>query len=147
MSSTKLEVLEKKAKKLQLEITKHKRKQNNRKLRARHLIQVGALLEIAEIDNEEKNILLGYFLKYQTLNSFEKDILYDSGKKELEKREKDRKEKKDNISITKEEISILLELSKEHNIFEIITKEFHKKLLENLTKNEFQILKSYINSK
>ena len=147
MSSTKLEVLEKKAKKLQLEITKHKRKQNNRKLRARHLIQVGALLEIAEIDNEEKNILLGYFLKYQTLNSFEKDILYDSGKKELEKREKDRKEKKDNISITKEEISILLELSKEHNIFEIITKEFHKKLLENLTKKEFQILKSYINSK
>ena len=147
MSSAKLEVLEKKAKKLQLEITKHKRKQNNRKLRARHLIQVGALLEIAEIDNEEKNILLGYFLKYQTLNSFEKDILYDSGKKELEKREKDRKEKKDNISITKEEISILLELSKEHNIFEIITKEFHKKLLENLTKKEFQILKSYINSK
>ena len=147
MSSTKLEVLEKKAKKLQLEITKHKRKQNNRKLRARHLIQVGALLEIAEIDNEEKNILFGYFLKYKTLNSFEKDILYDSGKKELEKREKDRKEKKDNISITKEEISILLELSKEHNIFEIITKEFHKKLLENLTKKEFQILKSYINSK
>lgn len=141
---TKLETLEKKAKKLQQEIVIHKRKQNNRKLRARHLIEIGALLEIAKIDIENKNILLGYCLEFQKLSEDQKKQLFKIGKLEFEKRAKERINKKNDSLINQEELNSLLKLSKTYNIFEMITKEFNKKLLENLTKKEYSlILKKY----
>lgn len=141
---TKLETLEKKAKKLQQEIVIHKRKQSNRKLRARHLIEIGALLEIAKIDFEDKNILLGYCLEFQKLSEDQKKQLFKIGKLEFEKRAKERINKKNDSLINQEELNSLLKLSKTYNIFEMITKEFNKKLLENLTKKEYSlILKKY----
>lgn len=139
---TELEILEEKKEKLDLKIKQHKRTQSNRKLRARHLIEVGALLEVAEIDQENKNTLLGYFINYKKISSEEKEILKIQGKELLEKRKLERVSKKEKLkrSLTNIEIQELLKLSQTNNIFEIITKEFKKKLLEQLTFEEYQIL-------
>lgn len=139
---TKLELLEEQQEKLALTIKQHKRSQSNRKIRARHLIEVGALLEVAKIDEENKNILLGYFLNYKNLSNEEKQILEILGKELLDQRklEREQKKKKLNRSLTEVEIKELLLLSQKHNIFEIITRDFKKKLLEHLTFEEYQIL-------
>ncbi|MGL4510739.1 conjugal transfer protein TraD [Cetobacterium sp.] len=139
---TELEILEEKKEKLDLKIKQHKRTQSNRKLRARHLIEVGALLEVAEIDQENKNTLLGYFINYKKMSKEEKEILKIQGKELLEKRKLERVSKKEKLkrSLTNIEIQELLKLSQTNNIFEVITKEFKKKLLEQLTFEEYQIL-------
>ena len=48
-----------------LESKKNKTNSLTRKERAAHLIQKGALLEIAGIDNVDSEILLGYFLWFK----------------------------------------------------------------------------------
>ena len=83
---TELEILEEKKEKLDLKIKQHKRTQSNRKLRARHLIEVGALLEVAEIDQENKNTLLGYFINYKKISNEEKNCLKRENLKEFLKK-------------------------------------------------------------
>lgn len=49
--------------------------------RASHLIQKGALLEIAGIDQEDNNLLLGYFLWLNKISDEKKEKLIEQGKK------------------------------------------------------------------
>jgi len=68
-----------------LESKKNKTNSLTRKERAAHLIQKGALLEIAGIDSE---ILLGYFLWYKDIPEEKLEKLKIRGKREFEKRKK-----------------------------------------------------------
>ena len=65
-----------------------------RKERAHHLISIGGLLQVAKIDNEDKDILLGFFLKFHRLTKEEKEDCKFSGQMEFRKRAKE-KEKED----------------------------------------------------
>lgn len=89
--------LEKKIKKLEQELKKFKsnKKNEKRRKRAHHLIKVGALLEIAEIDKEDKNTLLGYFLRYSKLSKNDKINLKVNGLIKLETRKRERERMKE----------------------------------------------------
>lgn len=136
----KIAVLEEKLMKVNLKLRKYNRESTNpRKARAKHLIEIGALLEIAEVDQEDKGMLLGYFLNLKNYNAEERKKMKIVGDKVLNQR----KEKK---LIGEKEIQELLKLSKEKNIFETIVKDFKKKLLEELTIKEYRmILDKYSN--
>lgn len=137
-----MKILEEKKNKLELKIKEYKRKKDNRKRRAKHLIEVGALLEIVGIDQENKNTLLGYLIKYKDNTEEDKIILTNLGKELFKKRkfEKDLKKKNLKRNINSLEILELLKISQKNDIFSIITKEFKKKLLEQLTFEEYLIL-------
>lgn len=61
-----------------------------RKERAHHLISIGGLLQVAKIDNEDKDILLGFFLKFHRLTKEEKEDCKFSGQMEFRKRAKEK---------------------------------------------------------
>ena len=61
-----------------------------RKERAHHLISIGGLLQVAKIDNEDKDILLGFFLKFHRLTKEEKEDCKFLGQMEFRKRAKEK---------------------------------------------------------
>ncbi len=72
-----------------LNILKNKKRENkylSRKERAAHLIQKGALLEIAGIDNVDSEILLGYFLWFKDVPEEKLEKLKARGMNEFERR-------------------------------------------------------------
>ena len=71
-----------------LESKKNKTNSLTRKERAAHLIQKGALLEIAGIDNVDSEILLGYFLWFKDVPEEKLEKLKVRGRKEFERRKK-----------------------------------------------------------
>ncbi|GAA6326349.1 hypothetical protein F350042L8_34470 [Fusobacterium ulcerans] len=135
----KIAALEEKLMKVNLRLRKYNRESTNpRKARAKHLIEIGALLEIAEIDQEDKGMLLGYFLNLKNYNAEERKKMKIVGDKVLNQRKEEREQRKKLIG--EKEIQELLKLSKEKNIFETIVNEFKKKLLEELTIKEYRII-------
>jgi len=78
---------------LNRQIKNNQRKLNNLKRsekwreRNHKLIEYGALLEIAELLEENKTVLLGYLLNFHSLNDFEKENFRSKGSDEFEKRE------------------------------------------------------------
>ncbi|MDU1912670.1 conjugal transfer protein TraD [Fusobacterium sp.] len=135
----KIAVLEEKLMKVNLKLRKYNREGiNPRKARAKHLIEIGALLEIAEIDQEDKGMLLGYFLNLKNYNAEERKKMKIVGDILLNQRKEDREQRRKLIG--EKEIQELLELSKEKNIFETIVNDFKKKLLEELTIKEYRII-------
>ncbi len=74
-----------------LESKKNKTNSLTRKERAAHLIQKGALLEIAGIDNVDSETLLGYFLWFKDVPEEKLEKLKIRGREELERKKKDKK--------------------------------------------------------
>ena len=66
-----------------LESKKNKTNSLTRKERAAHLIQKGALLEIAGIDNVDSEILLGYFLWFKDVPEEKLEKLKARGRRSL----------------------------------------------------------------
>ena len=82
--------------------------QKSRRERARHLILVGALLEMAGIDEEDPATLLGYFLQYKYSSDTDLDKYQFQGfevmkerNEEKEKRRLQRKFEKDEAKLRK----------------------------------------------
>jgi len=73
-----------------LESKKNKTNSLTRKERAAHLIQKGALLEIAGIDNVDSEILLGYFLWFKDVPEEKLEKLKTRGREEFERRKKEK---------------------------------------------------------
>ena len=71
-----------------LESKKNKTNSLTRKERAAHLIQKGALLEIAGIDNIDTEILLGYLLWFKDVPEEKLEKLKTRGREEFERRKK-----------------------------------------------------------
>ena len=69
-----------------LESKKDKTNSLTRKERAAHLIQKGALLEIAEIDNVDSETLLGYFLWFKDVPKEKLEKLKARGREEFKRR-------------------------------------------------------------
>ena len=69
-----------------LESKKNKTKSLTRKERAAHLIQKGALLEIAGIDNVDSETLLGYFLWFKYVPEEKLEKLKVRGREEFKRR-------------------------------------------------------------
>ena len=69
-----------------LESKKDKTNSLTRKERAAHLIQKGALLEIAEIDNVDSETLLGYFLWFKDGPKEKLEKLKARGREEFKRR-------------------------------------------------------------
>ena len=69
-----------------LESKKNKINSLTRKERAAHLIQKGALLEIAGIDNVDSEILLGYFLWFKDVSKEKLEKLKVRGREEFKRR-------------------------------------------------------------
>lgn len=135
----KIAALEEKLMKVKLKLRKYNREGiKPRKARAKHLIEIGALLEIAEIGQEDKGMLLGYFLNLKNYNAEERKKMKAVGDILLNQRKEDREQRRKLIG--EKEIQELLELSKEKNIFETIVNDFKKKLLEELTIKEYRII-------
>ena len=74
-----------------LESKKNKTNPLTRKERAAHLIQKGALLEIAGIDNVDSEILLGYFLWFKDVPEEKLEKLNARGRVVSERRKQDKK--------------------------------------------------------
>ena len=124
---------------LNLKLKKYNREGiNPRKAREKQQIEIGALLEIAEIDQEDKGMLLGYFLNLENYNAEERKKMKVVGDILLNQRKEEREQRKNLIG--EKEIQDLLKLSKEKNIFETIVNDFKKKLLEELTIKEYRII-------
>ena len=73
-----------------LESKKNKTNSLTRKERAAHLIQKGALLEIAGIDNVDSETLLGYFLWFKNVPEKKLEKLKTRGREEFERRKKEK---------------------------------------------------------
>ena len=73
-----------------LESKKNKTNSLTRKERAAHLIQKGALLEIAGIDNVDSETLLGYFLWFKDVPEEKLEKLKTRGREEFERRKKEK---------------------------------------------------------
>lgn len=119
---------------------------DKRRKRARHLINIGALFEIIEISHEPYEALLGFILEYKKEFIKNKSKFYEEGKKILEERKNKREQNKKNIEmINSNEIKELLslELVTQINYVAIMQEKFNKKLLEQLTHEEFLFLKNY----
>ena len=70
---------------------KNKKNSLTRKERAAHLIQKGALLEIAGIDDVDSETLLGYFLWFKDVPEEKLEKLKAKGRVEFERRKQDKK--------------------------------------------------------
>ena len=73
-----------------LESKKNRTNFLTRKERTAHLIQKGALLEIAGIDNIDTEILLGYLLWFKDVPEEKLEKLKARGREEFEKRKKEK---------------------------------------------------------
>lgn len=94
-----IEKFELEIEKSQNKIIKLKEKYRNnlnktRRERARHLILVGALLEMAGIDEEDPATLLGYFLQFKNLNEIELDSCQFKGLEMMRERNEEKEQKR-----------------------------------------------------
>jgi len=86
---------------LKLKIKEKKRRlekkygETNEKRRARthHLITIGGLVQVARIDTEDKDTLLGFFLKFHRLTKEEIEDCKFSGQMEFKKKTEEREQK------------------------------------------------------
>ena len=76
-----------------LKTKKNKKNSLTRKERAAHLIQKGALLEIAGIDDVDSETLLGYFLWFKDVPKETLEKLKVRGRDEFERRKKQKIQK------------------------------------------------------
>lgn len=118
-----------------------------RRKRARNLIMLGALFEIEDLHKEKASTLLGFLHENKNIFFKNKNIYFEIGENLLQNRKKSKN--KEVNEIEKEEIKELLELvnifkSKNKDLGVFIQEKFRKKLFQDLTKNEFQIIKDYI---
>ena len=114
----KIAALEEKLMKVNLKLRKYNREGiNPRKARAKHLIEIGALLEIAEIAQEDKGMLLGYFLNLKNYNAEERKKMKIVGDILLNQRKEDREQRRKLIG--EKEIQELLKLSKEKKFLKL----------------------------
>ena len=117
-----------------------------RRKRARNLIMLGALFEIENLDQESGEALLGFLHENKEIFFKNRDKYIEIGESILEKRKNLKKQ--ENNMVGKEEIKELLELvnifkSKNQDLGVYIQEKFKKKLLQDLTINEFKIIKDY----
>lgn len=147
----KIENIEKKIRKYQIEIRKNinKEKSSKRKARVHRLIQKGALFEILNLLEEDQETLLGYLSKFNSISEKEKNNYFEIGKNIFE----ERKRKKESIleesdEVTTKQIIELIELAKikNFNIVNYMQVHFKKNLLQNLSIKEYNILLSKLNS-
>jgi predicted nuclease with TOPRIM domain len=112
-------------------------KNQERKKRVHKLIQLGVLFEMLNLEDEEKDTLIGFLINFKKLTLDQKEILKNKGKIFFEKRKKI-------IEISKEQIMELLKIYNQKNLdlMVIIKKEFNKNSLENLTFEEYLVLKN-----
>lgn len=139
----KLQELEREKKKYTFNENKEKRRK-----RARNLILLGVLFEIENLDKENSSALLGFLHENKSIFFENKDKYFEIGEDILEKR-KNLKDRKTNM-VGKDEIKELLGLvnifkSKNEDLGVFIQNRFKKKLFEDLSMKEFQIIKDYIN--
>lgn len=147
----KIEKLERKVKMYKIEIRKNANKEKNlkRKARVHKLIQKGALFEILKLLEEDQETLLGYLSKFNSLTSEEKKKYFSIGKNIFD----ERKRKKEigiekNNGITTSQIIKLIELARVKNfdLVDYMQINFKKKLLENLSVKEYELILSKLNS-
>lgn len=147
-----LQSMNKRIKVLEEKIRKNKIKKSSfnqaeRKKRARNLIILGANFEILGYEKEENSVILGFLkenidkikLNREHYKKIGQDILDQRAKARLENKSKSETEER---QINSDEIKELLSLSKKHNISEYIQKNFRKTLWENLSYNEFKLIKN-----
>ncbi|ERT65593.1 conjugal transfer protein TraD [Cetobacterium somerae] len=118
-----------------------------RRKRARNLIMLGALFEIESLDKESGEALLGFLHENKEVFFKNRDKYFEKGKEILEKRKNLKNQ--ENNEIGKEEIKELLELvnifkSKNQDLGVYIQERFKKKLFQDLTISQFEIIKDYI---
>lgn len=118
-----------------------------RRKRARNLIMLGALFEIEDLHKEDASALLGFLHENKSIFFKNKNIYFKIGENLLQNRKKVKNKEVNEIG--KDEIKELLELvsifkSKNKDLGVFIQEKFKKKLFQDLTKNEFQIIKEYI---
>lgn len=141
-SREKLQKLERDKKKYMSNESREKRRK-----RARNLIMLGALFEIESLDKESGEALLGFLHENKEVFFKNRDKYFEKGKEILEKRKNLKNQ--ENNEIGKEEIKELLELvnifkSKNQDLGVYIQKRFKKKLFQDLTISQFEIIKDYI---
>lgn len=140
--NNKLEKLERSKKKYLFNENGEKRRK-----RARNLIMLGALFEIENLDKENGKALLGFLHENKEIFFKNRDKYFEIGESILEKRKNLKNQ--ENNGVEKEEIKELLELvnifkSKNQDLGVYIQEKFKKKLFQDLTINEFKIIKDYI---
>ena len=118
-----------------------------RRKRARNLIMLGALFEIESLDKESGEALLGFLHENKEVFFKNRDKYFEKGKEILEKRKNLKNQ--ENNEVGKEEIKELLELvnifkSKNQDLGVYIQERFKKKLFQDLTISQFEIIKDYI---
>ena len=118
-----------------------------RRKRARNLIMLGALFEIENLEKESGEALLGFLHENKEIFFKNRDKYFEIGESILEKRKSFKN--KENDMVGKEEIKELLELvnifkSKNQDLGVYIQEKFKKKLFQDLTINDFKIIKDYI---
>lgn len=126
--------------------TSNKSREKRRK-RARNLIMLGALFEIENLEKESGEALLGFLHENKEIFFKNRDKYFGIGESILEKRKSLKNQ--ENNGVGKEEIKELLELvnifkSKNQDLGVFIQEKFRKKLFQDLTKSEFQVIKDYI---
>lgn len=141
----KIEKLEKKIKRYQIEMRKNANREKNlkRKARVHKLIQKGALFEILNLLEENQETLLGYLSKFNSLNSEEKKNYFNIGKNIFEERKRKKEiDLEKNNGITTSQIIKLIELARVKNfdLVDYIQINFKKKLLENLSVKEYNLI-------
>lgn len=140
--NNKLEKLERSKKKYLFNENGEKRRK-----RARNLIMLGALFEIENLDKENGKALLGFLHENKEIFFKNRNKYFEIGESILEKRKNLKNQ--ENNGVGKEEIKELLELvnifkSKNQDLGVYIQEKFKKKLFQDLTINEFKIIKDYI---
>ena len=83
--------------------------QKSRRERARHLIMVGALLEMSGIDEEDPATLLGYFLQYKYLSDEDLDKCQFQGFEVMKKRNEEKEKRRLQRRLEKEKNRNMLE--------------------------------------
>lgn len=83
--------------------------EKSRRERARHLILVGALLEMAGIDKEDPATLLGYFLQYKYSSDTDFDKYQFQGFEVMKERNEEKEKRRLQRKIEKEKSKNMLE--------------------------------------
>lgn len=143
------EKIEKLKKKERIELAKKNSTDALRRRRERvhHLISLGGLFEIVDMDKNSPGHILGFLMTYKKDFEGFKEEFIEIGNKELLKR-KDKRDIKNKGSIEKsieiEQISELLKISSEKNkdVIHLMQNYFKKNLLENLSQKEYLFLKN-----
>ncbi|MEG2609383.1 MAG: conjugal transfer protein TraD [Bacilli bacterium] len=134
-----------------ISIENFKSNEKKRKQRAHQLIQLGTLFEITELLEVKPHVLLGYLANFPKENLLRHDEFEELGseimRERILEREKKKKKKQEKYQVLEiSEIKELLNLGREKNIDVVFLAQenFKKKLLENLTRNQFEILKNML---